>query len=256
MTGRIETAVSSAEKVRVGYSMDQTHKGVAHSAQDHPPLLAIIDLNMGCPGQPMLHECILAGQEAWRRLSSGHTRQDWLLVGKALQLLRVEAMLTAHVNKPEGRRYSQEYSDLLRANGFDAVDKSTRSRLLSVLENIAEIEKWLATVPANKQLELNHPHTIWRAYQRIVAKKPGDTTAKKPSHVEKLKQAIVDLEEHATRLASEAPFTPRDKPRDQAAVVWRLLQCSPSAARALCRELYKLARVAEAEDQTTAEVRA
>ena len=109
--------------------------------------------NMSCPGQPMLRECIRAGQEAWQRLSSGQTRQDWLLVGKACQLLRIEAMRTAHTNRPEGRRYSQEFSDLLKANGFDAIDKSTRSRLFCILDNIADVEKWLATVPANKRLD-------------------------------------------------------------------------------------------------------
>jgi hypothetical protein len=48
-------------------------------------------------------------------------------------------------------------------------------------------------------------------------------------------------------LAREAPFTAHDKPRDQAAVIWRLLHCSPAAARALSRELSKLARSAESE---------
>ena len=52
----------------------------------------------GCSEQPKLSECIRAAQEAWHRLSSGHTRQDWLLVGKACQLLRVEAMRTAHTD--------------------------------------------------------------------------------------------------------------------------------------------------------------
>lgn len=64
--------------------------------------------NMSCPGQPILSECIRAGQEAWQRLSSGQTRQDWLLVGKACQLLRIEAMRAAHTNRPEGRRTRQD----------------------------------------------------------------------------------------------------------------------------------------------------
>ena len=63
---------------------------------------------MSCPGQPILSECIRAGQEAWQRLSSGQTRQDWLLVGKACQLLRIEAMRAAHTNRPEGRRTRQD----------------------------------------------------------------------------------------------------------------------------------------------------
>ena len=238
--------------------MHETPKPVAHCAQDHPLPLAITDLNMGCPGQPMLSECIRAGQEAWHRLSSGHTRQDWLLVGKALQLLRVEAMLTAHVNKPEGRRYSQEFSDLLRANGFDAIDKSTRSRLLSVLDNITGIGKWLATVPANKQLELNHPHTIWRAYQKTVVKKPADAAAK-VSPFEELKASLIASQEENARLKHEAEsdgFTRQDTARDIAGYIFRRI--SPSKAREVARELNRLAKLSEQQDapQATAEARA
>ena len=141
-------------------------------ARSPPPLTIIAPTWL--PRATYLNECIRAGQEAWHRLSTGHARKDWLLVGKACQWLRAEAMRTAHVNKPEGRGYNQEFSDLLKANGFDAIDKSTRSRLFCILDNIDDVEKWLATVPANKRLTLNHPHTIWRAYQRAVVKKPDD----------------------------------------------------------------------------------
>ena len=224
--------------------MHETPKPVAHCAQDHPPPLAIIDLNIGCPWQLMLSECIRAGQEAWHRLLSGHTRQDWVLVGKACQLLRAEAMRTAHTNKPEGRRYNQEFSDLLKANGFDTIDKSTRSRLFCILDNVGDVEKWLATVPANKRLTLNHPHTIWRAYQRT--KKSDDIPAKKPSHVEKLKTSLIESQEENAKLKREvergSSFTRGDTARDIAGVVFRMI--SPSKVREVARELNRLVRQA------------
>ena len=148
--------------------------------------------DLGCPGQPKLSECVRAAQEALKRLSSAKTRHDWMVVGKGLQDLRAEAMRTAHVNKPTGRRYSQEFSALLKASDLDGINKATRSRLLAVLDHITEIESWLATLPANKKLDLNHPHTIWRAYQKTVAKKPQAGT--KPSYVAELKASIVALE--------------------------------------------------------------
>jgi len=213
--------------------------------------------NKGCPGQP-INECIWAGQEAWHRLSTGHTRKDWLLVGKACQWLRAEAMATAHVNKAEGGRYNREFSDLLKANGFDAIDKSTRSRLLCILDNIDNIEKWLASVPTNKRLTLNHPHTIWRAYQRTVVKKPDDGKEKRPSHVEQLKASLIESQEEAAKFKREAerciPFSRGDRARDIAGVVFRTV--SPSKAREVARELNRLVRVAEAEDETVAEARA
>ena len=99
--------------------MSEFSKTCTNAAFRGPSLtIEVTRPDIGGAAPPMFSECILAAQEAWRRLSSGHTRQDWFLVGKALQLLRVEAMRTAHTNKPEGRRYNGEYSDLLRANGF------------------------------------------------------------------------------------------------------------------------------------------
>ncbi|MGC2337903.1 MAG: hypothetical protein WA625_19315 [Pseudolabrys sp.] len=207
-----------------------------------PTITMIRPGDMSCPGQPILSECIRAGQEAWQRLSSGHTRQDWLLVGKACQLLRVEAMRAAHTNRPKGRRYSQEFSDLLKANGFDAIDKSTRSRLFHILDNVDAVEKWVATVPASKRLELNHPHTIWRAYQKTVDKTYDD--GKKPSHVEKLKTSLIESQEENAKLKCEvergSPFTRQDTARDIAGVVFRMI--SPSKAREVARELNRLAR--------------
>jgi hypothetical protein len=221
---------------------------IAHCAQDSPPPFAIVDLNIGCPEQPMLHEIIRDGQEAWQRLSSGHSRHDWLRVGKACQLLRTEAMRSAHTNKPEGRRYNQEYSDLLKANGLDGIDKATRSRLFAILDNIAEIEKWLATVPANKKLHLNHPNSIWRAYERTVVKKPDDSTPRMPSHAEKTRLALIESQEESAKLKRElelgSPFTRHDTARAIAGVVFRIT-VSPSKAREVARELNRLARSAD-----------
>jgi hypothetical protein len=258
VTGRIGTTVATVESFRDGVSTmhtdietDSTFQGSFYTITVKRPD------DLGCSEQPKLTECIRVGQEAWHRLSSGATRQDWLLVGKACQLLRVEAMRTAHTNRPEGRRYNQEYSDLLKANGFAGIDKAVRSKLFFILDNIAEIEKWLATLPANKRLELNHPHAIWRAYQRAVVK-PDDGKEKKPSHVEQLRVSLIESQKENAKLKREAergtPFTRQDIARDIAGCVFRMI--SPSKAREVARELNRLVRAAAAEDQTAIEVRA
>jgi hypothetical protein len=171
-------------------------------------------------------------------------------------------MRTAHANEAIGRRYNQEFSDLLKANGFDAIDKSTRSRLFGILDNIDDVEKWLATVPANKRLTLNHPHTIWRAYQRTIVKKSHDNTPKKPSHTEKLTASIVALEEENARMKRAIErgggdlWTPQDTPKDIARVIFGTI--SRSKAREVAREINKLVREVEkaTAPQTTVEARA
>jgi hypothetical protein len=159
-----------------------------------------------------------------------------MIIGKAFQFLRTEAMYSAHANKPQGRRYNQEFSDLLKANGFDGIDKGTRARLFLVLGHEAAIDDWLATVPPNKRLRLNHPDTVWRAYQKTIVKKSGG--GKKPSQVETL------TEENA-RLKREVElgyqFSRQDTAHDIAVVVYQTI-LSASKAKEVARELHRLAR--------------
>jgi hypothetical protein len=135
---------------------------------------------------------------------------------------------------------------------LEEIDKGTRSRLIECVSNRKEIEAWLATLTIGQRQKLNHPEAVLRRWRKATrVEKPGDAPPKQHSHVEKLKASIIALEEQNTRLAREAPFTPHDKPRDQAAVVWRLLHCSPLAALAVARELSKLARAAETDGART-----
>ena len=98
--------------------MPHTDSETASVAQGSFIASKAIQLGLGCSEQPRAEsECIRAAQEAWRRLlsSPGPTRQDWLLVGKACQLLRAEAMHTAHVQ--QARRPPLQPRDFLLAEG-------------------------------------------------------------------------------------------------------------------------------------------
>jgi hypothetical protein len=98
--------------------------------QDEPqPFTVEIDLDeIGLTVKPkQVEQRVQNGQEAWSRLTNCQAWTDWLLVAEALDVGRTEAMQAAHTNKPEGRRYNEEYGDWLEANRFDCVNKTTRS---------------------------------------------------------------------------------------------------------------------------------
>jgi hypothetical protein len=240
-----------------------THSEVESKRQDQPqPLTTGIGFDqLGLTVKPISTEhCVRIGQEAWSRLTRCQVWTDWLLVGEALDAGRIEAMRSAHVNRPKGGRYNQDFGDWLKANHFDGIHKTTRSQLFKCLEHRKEIETWRAVLTTDQQQKLNHPVAVLRRWQKAIAKKPDDAEPKR-SPIAKLKESIFTLEEENTRLKREvergAPFTPSDKPTDQAAVVFRMVHCSPSAARALSRALNKLARAAEAQaPQTTNKVQA
>jgi hypothetical protein len=122
------------------------------------------DHNMGCAAQ-----LIKDAQEALNRLHRTNLLADWFVYGKAISALRVDAMRIAKTNKPKGRKYSISMSTLLKEAGLDGVHKTTRSRLTNVMENREAIEAWLAEVPPQKRLRLNHPEPVLSAWKRHIA---------------------------------------------------------------------------------------
>jgi len=214
--------------------------------------------DLGCTVQPNLDEPVRIGREAWLRLTNNQTFSDWLLVGDALLVGRTEAMRTAHTNTPEGSRYNREYSAWLKANKFDGIDKSTRSRLLECLAHRPKIEAWLATLTTGERLKLNHPAVILRRWKRTVVKKPDDTAPPKLSSAAKLKESIVALEEENARMKREIErgggdlWTPQDTPKDIARVIFQKI--SRSKARDVARELNRLAREVEKANAASATV--
>src|SRR5262249_16934386 len=142
------------------------------------------------------------GQEAWSRLQTGQSWEDWLAIGEAIQVGRHHAMVDANTNQPRGSRYDSIFGEWLRKTGFDTLDKGDRKRLLDCLEHCAEIEAWRQTLPATRRLQLNHPSSVWRNWQATTIA-GRTTTSEKPaklSPIGRLKQEVVRLEEENLQL--------------------------------------------------------
>jgi hypothetical protein len=106
------------------------------------------------------------GVAAWVRLKKDKNWHDWLAVGDALLIGRGLAMYQAGTNRPSGKGYSQEFGRWLSKNKLDDMDKSDRAKLFKVMDNLAAIEQWRATLTLTERLKLNHPVTVLRNYER------------------------------------------------------------------------------------------
>jgi hypothetical protein len=142
--------------------------GVPVSSEPAPRALS----NLGCTVQPK-SDSVEAGRAAWIRLKGHSTWEDWKAVGIAIAEGRAWSMVKARTNKPEGRRYNEEFGAWLDECGFADLEKATRARLLKCMENRVAIEDFLATLGLGKRLKLNHPVSVWNAYKR-------ETEAPKP----------------------------------------------------------------------------
>jgi hypothetical protein len=145
-------------------------------------------------------QVIARAQEAASRLIAGASYQDWVTVGRALLIGRAHSMYEAGTNKPQGSRFAACFSRWLAGTKLDSVaDKGTRSRLLDLLDHIEDVERWRQTLPANRRLEINHPNTVWRHWQRSkVVRDPNK--AQKPSPIATIKQSLIESQEEVARL--------------------------------------------------------
>jgi len=136
-----------------------------------------------------------AGQAAFKRLKRDKNWGDWMIVGEALVMGRTVAMNAAQTNRPEGRAYTEIFSQYIKHYGLADIDKSARSKIFYVMAHKPEIEAWRVTLTPLQRLELNHPVTVLRHWQKAtkVAKvkppKEPDQSESQAAHIAELEAA-------------------------------------------------------------------
>ena len=144
------------------------------------------------------------GRTAWGRIKEGATWNDWVAVGRALVIGRDTAMKAACTDRPIGAVYSRAFSEWLRENKLDGIDKTTRSQLMTCLDNLEEIEAWRATLTTNQRMEINHPSTVVRRWPN--GSKP--TSGVFRPNKETLREANMRLTEEVDELRREKFSSP------------------------------------------------
>jgi hypothetical protein len=187
---------------------------------------------------------IVLGQAAWHRLKKGSTFEDWKQVGAAHVLGRTAAMREAHVNKPEGRNYNAAFGRWQKQCGFEDLDKAARSRLFEMMDHLAKIEAWRATLTVTQRLDLNHPSAVVRRWKASTVV-PDPNAPPRVSAFQKLHESVRTLQEDNDRMRREIErgggdlWNSNDRPRDIARIF--IQQCgSKSKAETAAREVLKL----------------
>ncbi|MCG2625608.1 hypothetical protein L6654_03145 [Bradyrhizobium sp. WYCCWR 13023] len=197
-----------------------------------------LDSPIYCSDDPIVR----AGQEAWGRLSSNMTWDDWKHVGKAHLIGRQKAMTEVRVNRPIGRRYNKAFGAWLREFGFENLNVGDRARLFEVMAHLSEVEAWLATLATSERVRLNHPTVILRKWKGSTVV-PDRGAAPKPSPYAKLKSAYAEALEENHRLRRGVEASPGNawKPTDTASAIAdaMLTALSPEKAEATAKEILK-----------------
>jgi hypothetical protein len=138
-------------------------------------------------------------EKAVAGLSRGNRFEDWIDIGEGLLAGRERAMQRAGATKPYGQKYKAELADWRDRNPW------TQDRRLKhpagvnaiwVVENIAAIEAWRATLPDDERDAYNHPSTIRKEFTR--AQQPAGArprrTRSAPGTPSGNRKRIADLE--------------------------------------------------------------
>jgi hypothetical protein len=124
---------------------------------------------------------VAAGRAAWERLQERARKSwdDWKAVGVALQIGRALALEEAGIDVPYGKRYTKAMGRWLAENGLDAIGQQLRHRVLSCMDNLAEIEQWRASLDAEARNRLNHPDAVfWRWHRRDIMPMKGTRSSR------------------------------------------------------------------------------
>jgi hypothetical protein len=199
------------------------------------PSTSVKTERLDCPTYHPDEAVVRAGQEAWCRLRSNATWDDWKQVGKAHLIGRHKAMIEAGVNQPIGRRYNEAFGTWQREFGFENLDKGDRARLFEVMGHLAKIEAWLATLTTSDRLRLNHPTTVLRKW-KVATAIPDPNAAPKPSPYAQLKDAHAQVIEENHRLKHRIETADAGdlwKPTDTAADIAAVMVATLSPAKAV-----------------------
>jgi hypothetical protein len=163
----------------------------------------------------------------WKRMGAGSHLDEWLSFGPGLMIRRHLAMKLAHVNKPEGRGYAQYFARLMKHDGMDFDDSSTKTSLTAVLwlhdqpERLAMLREIREVMTLGERSRLNSPISARQRVEKMLKARAGGSESKmRESPIAKYKQKIVELERQLAQRGDGSLFDLRkDYAKDIAATI-------------------------------------
>jgi hypothetical protein len=90
-----------------------------------------------------------------------------------VQIGRDYSLKTTGANRPMGQIYCKAFGAWLAKCGFGSIEKSVRSAALDLVEHLAEIEAWRATLSEKRRRQLKHPLSNVAAWRKATAQAKG-----------------------------------------------------------------------------------
>jgi hypothetical protein len=137
-------------------------------------------------------------ERAAERLKGGQSWEDWLKIGRFLNLGRNKAMARGGTNEPIGARYIKAFSEWMGSyTWIGDIDKATRTHAMWCVDHLDELARLRENMGLTQRLTANHPTTMRRRWEK--AQKELD----KPPKAEKKEPKSAALERELEAVAAE-----------------------------------------------------
>jgi hypothetical protein len=154
-------------------------------------------------------EVLAADRERWLRLGAGAHLDDWLAFGPGLLIRRHLAMKLSHVNKPEGKRYTEEYAKLMKRDGLDTEDKNTKKMMTHVLwlyeqpERLTILSELRAAMTPGARARLNSPIAARQQVEKVFKERKHATNGEAPPHRATTKEKLAESDRKIAQLKAK-----------------------------------------------------
>jgi hypothetical protein len=120
---------------------------------------------------------------AWGRVKRTQSRawSEWMTIGEGLLAGRTWAMQKAGTNEPAGKGYALAFNEWLRDWKLNDLNNTDRAKLLQLMEELAAVEEWRASLTEYERRNLNNPTSIWRKWKALGRRKRSS----QPSNIER-----------------------------------------------------------------------
>jgi hypothetical protein len=116
-----------------------------------------------------VHDIEREAAEAVKGLNQGNRYEDWLAIARGEVVGRDWAAQAAGTTRPFGAKYKAALADWQKRNPW-SLDPRLKPPIPSycywLIENLADVEAWRATLSDDERLRYNHPGTIQRAFNQ------------------------------------------------------------------------------------------
>jgi hypothetical protein len=184
---------------------------------------------------PEDQELVADGQEAAQRVK--RSLADWITIGKAVDVGKRYCMRITGKNQPRGKAYCTSFSKWLTDNGFNWIGKTTRAKLLAMMDELPEVEDFLAKLDDDERRDIKDPVTLMARFAKKPPQRNGEEKA--PSPYRKLENVVRELEEQLDQREEQLQRAIRTE-QTAVDIAAKLVATSPEKARLVAKEIEML----------------